>query len=124
VGSHSMLHANQLSPMVSQYNWDLYRVPLRRIENNYRIYVADFFTRDFDERTLPDEVKTKMAMILANPKQIMKDEDVSLLELMATPTEEGYREIGWRTSDTYFIVVLTYRTLCLLRGGIIDGETI
>ena len=119
-----MLHANQLSPMVSQYNWDLYRVPLRKIENNYRIYVADFFTRDFDEHTLPDELKTKMAMILASPKQIAKDEDISLLELMSTPTEEGYREIGWRTSDTYFIVVLTYRTLCLLRGGIIDGETI
>jgi hypothetical protein len=84
-----MLHANQLSPMVSQYDWNLYRVPLRRIENNYRIYVADFFTRDFDEHTLPDEVKTKMAMILANPKQIMKDEDVSLLELMATPTKRG-----------------------------------
>ena len=119
-----MLHANQLSPMVSQYDWNLYRVPLRKIENNYRIYVADFFTRDFDEYTLPDEIKTKMAMILASPQQIMKDDDVSLLELMSTPKEEGYREIGWRTSDTYFVVVLTYRTLCLLRGGIIDGETI
>jgi hypothetical protein len=79
---------------------------------------------NFDENTLPDEIKTKMAMILASPKQIAKDEDISLLELMSTPIEEGYREIGWRTSDTYFIVVLTYKTLCLLRGGIVDGETL
>lgn len=114
-----MLHASSLSPVVSQFNWDLYRVPLRRIENNYRIYVGDCFTRDFDEKTLPDDVKVKMAMILANPQHAKSDADISMFELMETPKEESFREIGWRTSDTFFVVVLTYKTLCLLRGSIV-----
>ena len=52
-----------LSPVVHQYNWDLYRVPLRRVGNHYTLYVADGFTREFDENTLPDEIKSKMELI-------------------------------------------------------------
>jgi len=50
---------DKLSPIVHQYNWDLYRVPLRKVGNKYTMYVADGFTREFDEHTLPDEVKTR-----------------------------------------------------------------
>ena len=113
-----------LSPIVSQYNWNLYRVPVRKVGNQYTIHVADFFTRVFDENSLPDELKTKMAMILASPHQIVKDKEVTNLMLFSTTNREEFKEIGWRVSDTYFCLVLDNAMLCKLRGGIVSGETV
>ena len=61
-----MLSKN-LAPVVHPYNWALVRVPVRKIEDHYIVYVADGYHRRYDESTLPDELKTKMAMILASP---------------------------------------------------------
>ena len=58
MGADTMLECTILSPIVSQYDWNLYRVPLRRQGNKYTIYVDNFFTRVFDEDSLPDEIKT------------------------------------------------------------------
>ena len=105
-----------LSPVVHQYDFGLYRVPLRKEGNSYTIYVADGFNRVFDEDTLPDEVKTKMAMVLANAKQIVTDEKVTQLDLMATTVDNEFRDIGWRASDTWFCIILPLASLMALRG--------
>ena len=107
---------DKLSPIVHQYNWDLYRVPLRKVGNKYTMYVADGFTREFDEHTLPDEVKTKMAMILSRHGIIERDEQLTTLALMETVRDLELQEIGWRASDNYFIVVLPYESLMKLKG--------
>lgn len=106
----------KLSPIVHQYNWDLYRVPLRKVGNKYTIYVGDNFTREFDEQTLPDEIKTKMAMILSRPQQILQDHELTSLMLMTTLKDEELIEIGWQASDSYFVIVLPYPSLMKLRG--------
>jgi len=123
MGADTMLERTILSPIVSQYDWNLYRVPLRRQGNKYTIYVDNFFTRVFDEDSLPDEIKTKMAMILASPQRILQDHEATMLSLMTAPNE-NIREIGWRVSDSYFCLILPHKTLCLLRGGVMEGETL
>ena len=123
MGADTMLERTILSPIVSQYDWNLYRVPLRRQGNKYTIYVDNFFTRVFDEDSLPDEIKTKMAMILSSPHRILQDHEATMLSLMTAPNE-NIREIGWRVSDSYFCLILKHKTLCLLRGGVIEGETL
>ena len=105
-----------LSPVVHQYNYALYRVPLRKEGNSYTIFVADGFNRVFDEDTLPDEIKTKMAMILANAKQIVADEKVTQLDLMSTTVDSDFRDIGWRASDSWFCIILSLASLLNLRG--------
>jgi hypothetical protein len=106
-----------LSPVVHQYNYALYRVPLRKEGNSYTIYVGDEFTRVFDEDTLPDEVKSKMAMVLARGNPIIHDHEVTQLNLMTTPLRnDDFIEVGWRVSDMWFVVVLTYDSLMKLRG--------
>jgi len=107
---------DKLSPIVHQYNWNLYRVPLRKVGNKYTMYVADGFTREFDEHTLPDEVKTKMAMILSRYKQMLQDYEVTELALLATCHDEDMQEIGWRSSDSWFVVVLSSQLLMKLKG--------
>ena len=123
MGADTMLERTILSPIVSQYDWNLYRVPMRRQGNKYTIYVDNFFTRVFDEDSLPDEIKTKMAMILASPHRILQDHEATMLSLMTAPNE-NIRESGWRVSDSYFCLILKHKTLCLLRGGVIEGETL
>lgn len=106
-----------LSPVVHQFNHALYRVPVRREGDSYRIYVADKFTREFDEHTLPDEIKTKMTMIMARGLPIMYDYEVTNLSLMTSVSRtDDFIEIGWRVSDMWFVVVLNYDMLMKLRG--------
>jgi hypothetical protein len=106
-----------LSPVVHQYNYALYRVPLRKEGDSYTIYVGDKFTRVFDEDTLPDEIKSKMAMVLARGNPILHDDEVTQLNLMTTPLRnDDFIEVGWRVSDMWFVVVLTYNSLMKLKG--------
>jgi hypothetical protein len=39
-----------------------------------------------------------------------------MLSIYQTPDNEAMREIGWRASETYFVVILTTETLMHMRG--------
>ena len=112
-----------LAPVVHPYNWDLMRVPVRKIEDHYIVFVADAYHRRYDEETLPDELKTKMAMILASPhEKVLPDLKLQKITLYTNNESEELDEIGWQASNTFFCVVLTRPTLALMRGEK-DGET-
>ena len=109
-----------LAPVVHQRNWDLVRVPVRKIEDHYTVYVADGYHRRYDEETLPDELKTKMAMILASPhNKALPDFKLDKLKLYQNHQSEELDEIGWRASESYFCLALTRPTLASMRG---EGE--
>lgn len=111
-----MLNEN-LAPVVHQRNWDLVRVPVRKIEDHYIVYVADGYHRRYDEETLPDELKTKMAMILASPHdKATSDLKLDKLTLYQNHQSEELDEIGWRASESYFCLVLTRPTLASMKG--------
>ena len=111
-----MLNEN-LAPVVHQRNWDLVRVPVRKIEDHYTVYVADGYHRRYDEETLPDELKTKMAMILASPhNKALPDFKLNKLKLYQNHQSEELDEIGWRSSESYFCLVLTRPTLASMKG--------
>lgn len=106
-----------LAPVVHPYNWDLVRVPVRKIEDHYIVFVADAYHRLYDEETLPDELKTKMAMILASPhEKVLPDLKLQKITLYTNNESEELDEIGWQASNTFFCVVLTRPTLALMRG--------
>ena len=106
-----------LAPVVHQRNWDLVRVPVRKIEDHYTVYVADGYHRRYDEETLPDELKTKMAMILSSPhNKALPDFKLDKLKLYQNHQSEELDEIGWRASESYFCLVLTRPTLASMKG--------
>jgi hypothetical protein len=80
------------------------------------MYVADKFTRVFDEQTLPDVVKTNIAMILARGDPIIHDHEVTQLSLMSMPVNSELKNIGWRVSDSWFCMVMRFASLMELRG--------
>lgn len=108
---------NNLSPIINQYNNTLYRTPLRKINDQYTVYVSENYHRIYNVSTLPDEIKTKMAMILSNDWNIVEDDDLTTLNLFTTTNKNEYRDIGWRASETMFIVMLDYLTLKQMKGG-------
>jgi len=105
------------APVTHPWNFELVRVPMRRIDDHFIVYVADGYHRRYDKDTLPDEIKTKLTMILTIPhKRVEPDHELSKLELYQNQQSEELDEIGWRASESYYCVVLTRPTLMAMRG--------
>ena len=113
-----------LSPVVHPKQWDLIRVPLRRITDRYIVYVADGLVRYYDEDTLPDPLKTKMAMILAAQQPELIDEHrLQKLVVYINTMSDEFDTIGWRVSETYFCLILSRQILESLKGGTQNADT-
>lgn len=107
-----------LSPVVHPKRWDLVRLPVRRVEGVYVVYVADGMVRRYDEDTLPNELKTKFAMILATPQPALIDERrLQKLAIYINTHDPELDEVGWRVSETYFCIIVDRQTLESLKGG-------
>jgi hypothetical protein len=108
--------SEDLTPVSHQWNLALVRVPMRRIDDHFIVYVADGYHRRYDKDTLPDELKTKLAMILVTEHKIIPDHKLSKLELYSNNQSLELDEIGWRASESYYCMVLTRPTLTAMRG--------
>jgi hypothetical protein len=109
----------ELSPVVHPKVWDLIRLPVRKVNDEYIVYVADGFHRIYTDDTLPDVLKSKFAMILANGgSSNVPDSKILRLTLYTNTDSPELDEVGWRASDTYFCLVVDRLTLESLKGGI------
>jgi hypothetical protein len=107
-----------LSPVVHTKKWDLIRLPLRKLGDQYAVYVADGLVRYYDEDTLPDILKTKMAMVLAaSNHRLVNEPQMQKMLVYTNPMSRDFDEIGWRVSETYFCLVVDRETLASLKGG-------
>lgn len=108
-----------LSPISHEFEEGLYRVPVRIEGNKHTIYVGDNHTRMFDADTLPVFIKHKLAMIIvsATPESLVSPNILlTNLELFATPKAGNLQTIGWRASETMYIVVMSEEELTSLIG--------
>ena len=116
---------SDLCPLVHQYNWSLYRVPLRRIGDDHTVYLGNGKCRLYTTETLPDFIKCKLTMILASPNILLHDEtkrEFGVHSLMQNNSAAHMNDIGWRASDTYFVVVLDIKDLDSLIGEVLYKE--
>jgi hypothetical protein len=111
-----------MSPVVHPRDWNLIRVPLRKIGDKYDVFVSDDLVRHYDERTLPDVLKSKMAMILASPQPNLIPEDRLQKLNVYSVTMPELALVGWRVSDTWFCLALDRLTLNSLKGGTLTKE--
>jgi len=115
---YSMPHLiGELSPVVHPKRWDLIRLPVRKVNNEYIVYVADGFHRIYNDDTLPDVLKSKFAMILASEGRYILDSRIIRMTLYTNTDAPELDEIGWRASETYFCLVVDRPTLESLKGG-------
>lgn len=107
----------ELSPVVHPKRWDLIRLPVRKVNNEYIVYVADGFHRIYNDDTLPDVLKSKFAMILASEGRYILDSRIIRMTLYTNTDAPELDEVGWRASETYFCLVVDRPTLESLKGG-------
>ena len=108
-----------LSPISHEFEEGLYRVPVRIEQEKHTIYVGDNHTRMFDTDTLPAFIKHKLAMIIvsATPESsIRTDAQLTNLELY-NPRVGDLELIGWRASQSMYVVVMSEEELDSLRGN-------
>jgi hypothetical protein len=118
VDGNTMPHLiGELSPVVHPKNWDLIRLPVRKVNDNYIVYVADGYHRIYTDDTLPDVLKSKFAMILASEGKYLLDSRIIRMTLYTNTEVPELDEVGWRASETYFCLVVDRLTLESLKGG-------
>lgn len=112
-----------LSPVVHQKNWDLIRVPVIRADGHYTVFTGDSTTRMFTEDTLPDVLKSKMAMILASEGRYKRDYEVYRLDVYTNNQSPELDEVGWQVSPSYFCLVVSREIMNSLKHGALNGTS-
>ena len=107
-----------LSPLSHEFEEGLYRVPVHVENDKHTIYVGDNHKRMFDADTLPAFIKHKLAMIIvsATPESLISDVHLTNLHLYAT-RKGNLQSIGWKASQSMYIVVMSEEELDSLRGN-------
>ena len=119
-----MLNNLELAPMVAQHSWGFYRVPMWQHDENYFVYVREFNVRIYDDATLPDFIKTKLAMIRARGKKFTDSGyKPTQLDLFINHAGKEFDEIGWQLDDEYFTLVLKTEELVSLQGETLTRES-
>lgn len=95
---------------------------LRAAEGHYTVFVGDNMVRRYNDNTLPDKLKTKIAMILASPQKFIDDHAVDQLRVYTNHQSPELDEVGWRVSDSYFCLVLSREILDSLKHGEQNGQ--
>jgi hypothetical protein len=107
-----------LSPVVHPKHWHLVRVPvMRAVDEHYTVFVGDRTVRRYNDDTLPDALKSKLAMILAHDGGFKDDHVLDNITLYTNNQSPELDEVGWRASHSYFCLILDRETLDSLKGG-------
>jgi hypothetical protein len=91
-------------------------VPVQIVDEQHTVYVGDNHKRMFDADSLPDFLKHKLAMITVSDQgELLNEAHLTRLDLFMT--KKGALEcIGWRSSNSFYIVVMTDDELESLKG--------
>ena len=115
----------KLAPVGHKTLLDHARVFMYRSEH-YWVWVDTNYTRVYDDNTLPDEIKTKLAMILATPRheKLITDEEVKQNTLLAYMNRHSpdLDEVGWQVTKNLFCVALSIQFLHSLKGEPLTTE--
>lgn len=93
-----------------------WRVPVQYIDPNYIVFAGHKFTRTFSEDTLPKNILSKLIMARASDKKYLDDDMVNAIDMFYYPHDDSMGNIGWRVSETMYIIVLENRELYSLLG--------
>ena len=105
-----------IAPIGGEFGEGVYRVPVRIEGAKHTIFVGDEHLRIVDYDTLPAFIKHKLSMIIvsSNPEVLTMDTRLSRLDLFKTQGDTP--TVGWRASNTMYIVIMTDAELESLKG--------
>ena len=118
----------KLPPVGHRFDSRLCRVAFLHVDDEYHMSVDTNYMRVFTEDTLPDEIKTKLAMIKATPlpnsffsagKEFPRSYELSLY---SNRHNDDLSEVGWVVDDDLYCLVIPYSLLSSLKGERLIGE--
>lgn len=119
---HVQINTDHLSPLVHPYDFRFYRVPLRKIGEEHYVYLGGGKLRIYTTETLPDCIKCKLTMILASSDVNLHDEgdrSFGMFKVMQNNGATHMNDIGWRSSETFFVVIVSGGDLESLLGEVL-----
>jgi hypothetical protein len=98
-----------------------YRVPVKKLLEEYRVYVDRGQSRIFTYETVPDYIKSRIVMADASEIQskFTKDEELLNIDMFIYRGAKGMEDTAWRASDTMYIVVLNNKELNNMKGTVV-----
>ncbi|MBM3393398.1 MAG: hypothetical protein FJY37_01890 [Betaproteobacteria bacterium] len=105
-----------------------YRVMLMAdfFAENYSVKVGQSLVRHYNRETLPDFLKVKLGMIATRYFRhpfMMTDKELRAISsefafrvFILDPADANFEHIGWRLSESYYIVILSKTQLESLEG--------
>jgi hypothetical protein len=112
---------------------NVWRVPIKKVNNEYKVWVAPNYFRIFDKQTLPDAVKSRLAIIHARSCRLAAyggvdfeasiDDPKPLYGLLYLSEDvDGMEDTGWRVNEDYYTVVIPDEDMTSLRGETINND--
>ena len=123
---HFLIDLENLHALPHEKLKNHWRVPVQYIDPNYIVFAGHKFTRTFSEDTLPKNILSKLTMARASGKKYLDDDMVNAVDMFYYPHDDSMGDVGWRISETMYIVVLEERELRSLLGieEIIDWKDV
>lgn len=113
------------APILSRHSLKHYRVAVWRSGYSYSIWIGDNAARYYTEKDLPDEVKEKMAIVLAVDDCPAPVGDLFTANQFysSSPCEarEYLEDIGWHVSGCCYCLILSAELVFKLRGEVYDA---
>ena len=117
------------APIQAEHSRTYYRTPvwvnIDTDNDRFEVWIGDNMVRHFKTDELPDEMKVKLAMVMAADKlgvrQLREDADVlgnpNVFFMFALPLELHHLlDVGWRVSPNCICLILSSELLFRLRG--------
>jgi len=97
---------------------DHHRVPIVNINGRYEIFVEENYVRIFDDETMPDLLKTRIAMAKAGTKKLAYEDGLGPFGMRIYECAEANKhleDIGWAVTDNLWVLVLPSKYLTYLK---------
>jgi len=107
---------NKFAPVMHPTLHDHHRVPITYINGNYEVFVGDSQIRIFNDDSLPDVIKARLAMIKAANTEPPTIDPILIAKAYDHPPDSKMFEIGWQPCEGLYVVVIPTKDLTYLRG--------
>ena len=106
----------KFAPVMHPTLHDHHRVPITYINGKYEVFVGDGMIRIFEEKDLPDILKSRLAMIKAAVINPPNEDPIFIAKAYDCPPNSELFEIGWQPCEGLFVVVIPTKDLTCMRG--------
>lgn len=106
----------KLEPIPHFVMTDYVRVPVKRDGENFIVFLEKSFIRRYTLSTLPDFISSKITIANIITNEVKPDHKLQHYDIFICDSDNGDPDIGWRASESYYVVIIHMRDYKKLFG--------